>query len=419
MKHYSILTIALGALLFAACSHDDILDEQPTQFLQIVPPSISAPISASAPAAMPQQYAEPTHASRATYTDADLFVPGTPNGGDAPQGVPNYLPYNKLYPSAINKEYTTIGTFLADNSQDNYTSPSGYFKYQDENNWTTTVGIKPGQFYIFGYMPSNTGGISTSIDRRTKNWADGAVMHIKNLNTVTPADVCVVVGVLKQPDGFDKAHPWGIDDVTNIVPNIHQGAYGYQGTDKENYVYLLLDHLYANVNLELSLDPEYAKLRNIVLTGAYMKTPVKNIVNLDITLGTNAQKPIESITFSEPTGPEPTNARLFPEGKTFLVSSDPANPTSIPGYFAPGMTTQSFDFEFHYNVYDKKGIDAEHPYGNLVREKCVAINHWSLMGQTVEHGKSFKVTAIIQPTYLFMLSEPDLNNPTIVLKTDD
>lgn len=416
MKHYSIITIALAALLAASCSTDDIVGEQPTQYLQIVPPSISAPISAESPAN------RAPHANRVPYSDSDLFVPGTPYGGEKPSGIPNYLPYNKLYPSAINKEYTTIGAFLADNSQNEYTSPSGYFKYQDENSWGTTVGIKPGQFYIFGYMPSNTGGISASINRRTMNWADGAVMHIKNLSTVTPADVCVVVGVLKQPEGFDKNNPWGIDDATNIVPLLRQGAYSYKGTEKNNYVYLLLEHLYANVNLELSLDPEYAKLRTIVLTGVYMKTPVKNTVDLDLILGTDPLNPIESIALSAPTGPEPTNARLFPVGQTFTVSSDPANPTSIPGYFAPGMTTQEFDFEFHYDVYDKEGedltTDPKNPvFGNCVRKNCVAINKWTLPGTGVQNGKSFKVTATIRPTYLFMLSDPDLDNPTIELNS--
>lgn len=356
------------------------------------------------------------------YTDADLFVPGTPSGGEKPSGVPNYLPYNKLYPSQINKTYTTIGVFLAQNGMDSYETLSGYFQWKEGNKWDTTVGVKPVQYYIFGYMPSNVGNVSAKIEKLTDHtsWEDGATMTIKNLSTVTPADVCVVVGVKKAPVGFDPEHPWGIDDATNVVPVLQQGQYTFTGTETDNYVYLLLDHLYTNVNMELCVDPDYARLRTIVLKEVYMKTPVRNTVDATITLSNDPKSPIQNLSFTTPTGDTPTNAQIFPNDPEYAraVAVKGVGVTSIPGYFAPGMTTQSFDFEFHYDVYDKSHPDdpENYPYGgNCVRQNCIAINKWTLPGDGVRNGKSYKVSATIVPTYLYMLSEPDLDNPTIEL----
>lgn len=346
------------------------------------------------------------------YTPGDLFTPGTGSGKDL-TNVPPFLRYDKLYPVPINKDYTTIGAFLADNNKDVCTTVDGFFKYVDANTWNTSVAVRPGDFYIFGYMPSNIGSVSASITKRNGSWENGCVMTINNLSTVTPADVCVVVGVLK---GQDRTK-----DITHadVLKDLHQGQYAYEGTKDQNYVYLLLDHIYTNVNLELSVEKKYSELRTIVLKKVLMKSDVRSTVDAVITLGTSRTNPIEALTFT-PVSEPPVNAVLFPEAEQYAtaIAVEGEGVTSVPGYFAPGMTTQAFDFEFIYDVYDKKNIDAEHPYGNCVRKDCHAINHWQLGGDEVQAGRSFKVTATIKPTYLYQLSEPDLDNPTIVLKTD-
>lgn len=432
MKHYyTLTTIAFGGLLCAGCAHDDDLAADGP----VVPLSLCSPAQSTfiAGEGTPDARA-PKRIDTLPYDQSDLFVPGTGSGDDVSK-VANFLPYNKLYPTPINKTYTSIGAFLVqDNSQDSYDYLGGYFQWKSQNSWSTTVGIRPGDFYLFGYMPSNVGSVSAKIEKLTAGdvdytltgkWADGAKMTISNLSTVTPADVCVVVGVMKAPKSYDPDHPenWGIDNATNVVPLLKQGVYAYEGTEKDNYVYLLLDHLYANVNMELAVEEKYAELRTIVLKEVYMKTPVRNTVEAVITLTNDKEKPIKDIHIDPPTGDTPTKAQIFPALPEYetVVAVEGKGVTSVPGYFAPGLTTQSFDFEFHYDVYDKEGedlSDPEHPIlGNLVRKDCVAINKWKLPGTGVQNGKSFKVTATIRPTYLFMLSEPDLDNPTIELKT--
>lgn len=426
-KQFALMSalMAAFALLLAGCHPEDVTDR--------------VPLNMASPAGSQLQSGDEQGANVMmrvpAYDPGDLFVPGTGSGDDVSK-VANYLPYNKLYPTPINKTYTTIGAFLAQDTKNSYESLAGFFQWKDANSWSTTVGIRPGEFYIFGYMPSNVGSVSARIDKLEAgdvdyalsspvSWADGAKMTISNLSTVTPADVCVVVGVKKADVPDPKPDPWVPSpiDNANVVRELKQGQYAYHGTENDNYVYLLLDHLYTNVNMELSVEEKYAELRTIVLTSVFMKTPVRETVNAVITLTNSPTKPIKDIQFTAPTGDQPTKAQIFPALPEYqqVVSSNAAEPTSIPGYFAPGMTTQSFEFEFHYDVYDKEGEDLSDPenpiFGNCVRKNCVAINKWTLPGTGVQNGKSFKVTATIRPTYLYMLSDPDLDNPTVELNS--
>lgn len=332
------------------------------------------------------------------------FVPGTPDGGAAPSGVSTYSPYNELYPLPINKDFTTIGAFLVQDSKDNYGSVSGFFRYQEDNKWSTTVGVNVGDYFLFGYMPSNAGNSATVRKRddiATTTWADGCKMVISNLSTVTPADVCVVVGVKKWDNGTTAIYE------PSVVENLRQGQYAYEGTTENNYVYLLLDHLYTNVNLELSVDPDYATLRTIKLKKVSLISQSKDHVDVTVILDNSATKPIKSVEYVWSLNSNEVNTVLFAkdDAEAVEVSHDPEHPTSVPGYFAPGSTTQQFTYEFVYDVYDR--------YGNLVRKDAKAVNKWNIPGEQVFAGRSFKVKATVIPTYLYMLSEPDLDNPTV------
>ena len=59
-----------------------------------------------------------------------------------------------------------------------------------------------------------------------------------------------------------------------------------------------------------------------------------------------------------------------------------------------------------YDVYNKKGTK--------VRENCVAENDLSgLKDVTIARGKKVVVNLTVEPTYLYQLSEDELDNPTI------
>ena len=85
----------------------------------------------------------------------------------------------------------------------------------------------------------------------------------------------------------------------------------------------------------------------------------------------------------------------------------------VQGYMAPiGMT--EFTLVSQYDVYDTKG--------NLIRENQTAANKininqiFSTQLITVtefERGTRYTLKLKVNPTYLYMLSEPDLDNPTV------
>jgi hypothetical protein len=66
-----------------------------------------------------------------------------------------------------------------------------------------------------------------------------------------------------------------------------------------------------------------------------------------------------------------------------------------------------------YDVYDTKG--------NLIRKDCKATNTMELKDLLTEQteakrGWRYQVNLNINPTYLYVLSEPDLDNPTVTVE---
>ena len=65
-----------------------------------------------------------------------------------------------------------------------------------------------------------------------------------------------------------------------------------------------------------------------------------------------------------------------------------------------------------YDVYDKQG--------NITRSNCTADNVLDvpklfIPELIVQRGKMYTVNLTVQPSYLYVLSDPDLDNPTIKL----
>ena len=75
------------------------------------------------------------------------------------------------------------------------------------------------------------------------------------------------------------------------------------------------------------------------------------------------------------------------------------------GCLVPGCS-YNFQLRSTYDVYDKKG--------NLIRKSCQAVNNLKVADLfTLQRGKGYSLTMKVMPTYLYMLSEPDLDNPTV------
>ena len=68
-----------------------------------------------------------------------------------------------------------------------------------------------------------------------------------------------------------------------------------------------------------------------------------------------------------------------------------------------------------YDIYDTN--TEGHPDGNLIRVNCEATNTIPLnlidRFTEAERGKKYTLNLAVKPTYLYVMSDPDLNNPTM------
>jgi hypothetical protein len=193
-------------------------------------------------------------------------------------------------------------------------------------------------------------------------------------------------------------------------------------------VFLLFDHLYAALRFNFKVDDVYDALRTIKLRKlelvAYADDSGGGVwakFNATVTLRQNTlgNSPIvgsvlytadESSAYVAPVplyewdGTPNTATDLDNE-----VILNPDTPTQFMGCFVPGMNTY-FKLRSTYDVYDKQE--------NLIRQNCQAENTIDLRqlfsnDLTTMRGHCYSITMTVQPTYLYMLSEPDMDNPTV------
>ena len=247
--------------------------------------------------------------------------------------------------------------------------------------WRTSVeDIKAETYYLYGYIP-HLPAIRYSITDlvgTNANYSTGAIMTLENVPTVMANDLCVVIGA---KDGTDK----------ETVTGLRRGDFAYAAkaisevdgkkVDGGNYVFLLFDHLYAALRVKMKVHADYALLRTIKLKSLQLSTQADETTS----------KLHNTITI-EPAGQELTT--------TFQ---------DFTGHFMPsGITTLVLTSV--YDVYDTKD--------NKIRENCSATNTMVLSEllteqETTQRGKRYTVNLTIRPTYLYVLSEPDLDNPTV------
>ena len=79
----------------------------------------------------------------------------------------------------------------------------------------------------------------------------------------------------------------------------------------------------------------------------------------------------------------------------------------------PEMDNIVYVLRSTYDVYDTKG--------NKVRQNCKAenkIDPYILFNKlsNLDRGKKYIINLTVKPTYLYVMSDPDLDNPTVELE---
>ena len=183
----------------------------------------------------------------------------------------------------------------------------------------------------------------------------------------------------------------------------------YLGQPASTKVFLALDHLFAKATFSFKVDDDYNDIRTIKLKEASITT------NQGLFTGTHTYsfadrefKLDQNGTF----GSRNLRIDLIGEGSYITVDSAKIddnnrivldNDTTELAWFCflPRTGLPEFTLTVQYDVYDKSG--------NLVRENATATNKNILKKITrPEKGKNYKITVNVIPSYLYQLSDDDV-----------
>ena len=283
----------------------------------------------------------------------------------------------------------------------------GFF-FQSSGKWRTSVELTTaGDYYLYGYVPHTPGITGSIVPGASSLYANGATLTLENVPAVTPNDLCVVIGA-KQ--GTDK----------ETVTGLKRGDFAFTAeaiSDEtpKNFVFLLFDHLYSAVRINMKVHDTYNKLRTIKLKKLELMTKAgdtkskqKTTIVIGLAANGSGTDPITSVTYT-PTGAD------IEDGMEFWSSAAGEELTTaysehIAHFMPKGIT--KLKLTSTYDVYDKQG--------NLIRKDCKATNNLVLedlfTGQVeTQRGSRYTIEMTIEPTYLYMLSDPDLDSPTVVI----
>jgi len=249
--------------------------------------------------------------------------------------------------------------------------------------WNASFEVEAGKTYsVYGYMPK-TEGMSSTLAKST---ADAATLTITGMKAITTDDICIITGVKETDEGLKEGQfSWNTPTTGN----------------QTFYINILMDHLYAAAQFRLKIDADYASLRTIKLKTMTLSTD-KGSVNavISLTHNTTGVSPVSSVAYTALGSSDAVVIFNSDEG----IALDKTTPLSINACFAPTLSA-NLTLVSTYDVYDRKG--------NLIRQNCKATN--KLPDLSAVRGQRVLLNMTVNPTYLYVLSEPDLDSPTITI----
>ena len=270
-----------------------------------------------------------------------------------------------------------------------------------QSNITITDAGPDNHYLIYGFMPIDAENVSISLLSPNTNYKAGATMSIKGLKVLTQTDPCVIVGVGKQETSTsDVTLKWGTFDFT-----FKEGT-----SDVIDYMSILLDHIYSRYHFKVKIDADYAKLRTIKITKMTLEAlnndgQTLGSVNATVNIQANTtnSNPLSSVTYSRNTG---TRSVTFFENTTTPLSLTTSYQDA--GFcLAPG-DQRWFRLTTVYEVYNR---DNKHIRTNTATNTFNTANFKEHKITNTNPGLDHTIQIIVNPTYLYVLSDSDLDNP--------
>ena len=251
------------------------------------------------------------------------------------------------------------------------------------NKWQSNFELIAEKSYtVYGYMPK-TEGMTSSL---TKTTADAATLTITGMKAITTDDICIITGVKVKDEGLKEGQfSWNTPTTGN----------------QTFYINILMDHLYAAAQFRLKIDAEYAALRTIKLKTMTLRTDYGSVIaTITLTHNTTGVSPVSSVAYTASVSSDAVVIFNSDAGEALKTTES----LDINACFAPTLSN-NLTLVTTYDVYDSKD--------NLIRQNCTATNKLPNLDAT--RGQKVQVNMTVNPTYLYVLSAPDLDNPTITI----
>ena len=263
----------------------------------------------------------------------------------------------------------------------------GKFGYaNDTKEWSTHLKLKSGAgtFRLYGFMPDDP-SLTASLQNVT---TVDAQIKLENVNPLTTIDYCVVTGVRQVETASDHT------SATRGMFSFDYYSY------RQNYINLFLDHLMSRLVFNMKISPTYDAVRTIKVKKMTLK--LADISSMSVTVTFSDNHGISAISYI-PTGAAANSCIIENEEKTLTTS-----PAAIcTGYMVPdNVFINKLELETEFEVYNKKG--------NKIAERT-AVNKLTEPLAELQRGEERTLLLTIDPSYLYVLSDPDLDNPTITI----
>ena len=263
----------------------------------------------------------------------------------------------------------------------------GKFGYaSDTKEWSTHLKLKSGAgtFRLYGFMPDDP-SLTASLQNVT---TVDAQIKLENVNPLTTIDYCVVTGVRQVETASDHT------SATRGMFSFDYYSY------RQNYINLFLDHLMSRLVFNMKISPTYDAVRTIKVKKMTLK--LADISSMSVTVTFSDNHGISAISYL-PTGVAANSCIIENEEKTLTTS-----PAAIcTGYMVPdNVFINKLELETEFEVYNKKG--------DKIAERT-AVNKLTEPLAELQRGEERTLLLTIDPSYLYVLSDPDLDNPTITI----
>lgn len=278
----------------------------------------------------------------------------------------------------------------------------GFATYSYSNGagkWTSNVYLAKQKYNVYGYMPHN--GEANSIKPDLGSEANPSTFAMKWTGQPTFATKPVLASV-----GSARSTASSVTDGSFSVDVDKVG--------QEEKINFRMNHLLAKLNLQFYLPEPYADKRQIKVTQVTLSGGLGVADRYDITCSYDANGALTT-TYAPMQGAS-TSGNTYPykDPDGLLLTTD----KQLFGtyYFVPDAVNRSSNLmtlTVTYNVYDKSGhLTREHQTATNAK---IALHKVNNVAQATQVAHEYTANVKVVPSYLYVLSDGDMQNHYIVL----